>query len=67
MINEENIDTIAAMNYNYIGISIDGLRETHDRFRRKQGAFDASIRAIRLCREQDLKVGMPMNSTIFWT
>lgn len=64
MIDESNIDRIAAMNYDYIGISIDGLRETHDRFRRKQGAFDASMHAIRLCRDRDLRVGMRFTVTM---
>ena len=63
LINEDNIDTIAAMNYNYVGISIDGLRDTHDRFRQKAGAFDASMRAIRLCREAGIKVGMRFTPT----
>lgn len=30
LITEENIADIAAMNYNYVGISLDGMRETHD-------------------------------------
>ncbi len=63
LINEDNIDTIAAMDYNYVGISIDGLRDTHDRFRQKAGAFDASMRAIRLCREAGIKVGMRFTPT----
>lgn len=64
MIDDSNIDRIADMHYDYIGISIDGLRETHDHFRRKQGAFDASMKAIRLCRDRDLKVGMRFTATM---
>lgn len=63
LINESNISDIAAMNYDYVGISIDGIRETHDRFRQKQGAFDASMHAIRLCREAGIKVGMRFTPT----
>lgn len=63
LINETNIDEIAAINYNYIGISIDGLRDTHDRFRRREGAFDDSLNAIRLCRENDLNIGMRFTIT----
>ncbi len=63
LINDENIGRIAGINYDYIGISIDGLGETHDRFRRKDGAFAASMNAIRLCREHDLKVGMRFTLT----
>jgi heme d1 biosynthesis radical SAM protein NirJ len=63
LINESNIKRIAAVGYDYLGISIDGLRATHDRFRRKEGAFDASMHAIRLCRDQGIKVGMRFTLT----
>ncbi|MDC8786427.1 heme d1 biosynthesis radical SAM protein NirJ [Roseateles koreensis] len=49
---------IAAQNFDYVGISIDGLRETHDRFRRQQGAYDASLQALRLLHEQGVKTGL---------
>jgi 12,18-didecarboxysiroheme deacetylase len=42
----------------YVGISLDGLEETHDRFRGVPGAFRRTIRAIRLCREAGIKVGV---------
>jgi len=63
LIDETMIDRVAAVGYDYVGISIDGIRETHDRFRRKQGAFDASMHAIRLCRDRDIKVGMRFTLT----
>jgi heme d1 biosynthesis radical SAM protein NirJ len=64
LINEQNINDLARINYNYVGISIDGIRETHDHFRHKQGAFDASMRAIRLCREHGIKVGLRFTITM---
>ncbi|MCU7816459.1 MAG: heme d1 biosynthesis radical SAM protein NirJ [Candidatus Thiodiazotropha sp. (ex Rostrolucina anterorostrata)] len=63
LITEETIGDIAEVGYDYVGISIDGMRETHDRFRRKQGAFDASLHGIRLCREAGLKVGLRFTLT----
>ncbi len=63
LIDEHNIDAIADIGYDYVGISIDGVRETHDRFRRKEGAFDASMQGIRLCRERDIKVGLRFTMT----
>ena len=63
LIDEGNIEYIAAVGYDYVGISIDGLRETHDRFRRLQGAFDASMRGIRLCQANGIKVGMRFTMT----
>ena len=63
LIDENNIDAIRNADYDYIGISIDGLRDTHDRFRRKVGAFDASLRAIELCRTHGIKVGLRFTMT----
>ncbi len=63
LIDEGNIERIAAVGYDYVGISIDGLRATHDRFRRRQGAFDASLRGIRLCHAKRIKVGLRFTMT----
>jgi heme d1 biosynthesis radical SAM protein NirJ len=63
LIDEGRIGDIAAVGYDYVGISIDGLRDTHDRFRQKAGAFDASLQGIRLCREAGIKVGMRFTPT----
>jgi len=63
LIDERNIDAIEAVGFDYVGISIDGMRETHDAFRRKQGAFDAALRGVRLCRARDIKVGLRFTMT----
>jgi Fe-coproporphyrin III synthase len=54
---------IAAVGYDYVGISLDGIEATHDRFRRKQGAFDASLAAVRLLRSAGIKVGLRFTLT----
>jgi len=64
LVDESNINAIADIGYDYVGISIDGIRETHDRFRRKQGAFDESMHGIRLCHEVGIKVGMRFTLTM---
>jgi heme d1 biosynthesis radical SAM protein NirJ len=63
LIDRTNIGRIAAVGYDYVGISIDGIRDTHDHFRQKAGAFDASMHAIRLCRDAGIKVGMRFTPT----
>jgi len=63
LINEDNIEEISAVGYNYVGISLDGIGSTHDRFRRKEGAFAASMRAIALCNEIGVKVGIRFTMT----
>ncbi|MBL8490282.1 MAG: heme d1 biosynthesis radical SAM protein NirJ, partial [Rhodocyclaceae bacterium] len=54
---------IAAVGFDYVGVSLDGLGATHDRFRRQAGAFDASLAGIRLCRDAGLKVGVRFTLT----
>lgn len=54
---------IAAVGFDYVGISLDGIAETHDRFRRKEGAFDASLAAIRLLHAVQVKVGIRFTMT----
>ena len=63
LINEKNIEAIAACDFDYVGISLDGLGETHDKFRRQEGAFAASLAGIRQCRELDLKIGVRYTMT----
>jgi heme d1 biosynthesis radical SAM protein NirJ len=49
--------------FDYVGISLDGLQATHDRFRRKAGAFARSLDALRLCRDLGVKVGVRFTLT----
>jgi Fe-coproporphyrin III synthase len=63
LIDEGNIDAIAEVGFDYVGISLDGLHETHDRFRRKTGAFAASVRGVRLCHSCGIKVGLRFTLT----
>ena len=56
-------DRIAAIDFDYVGISLDGLRPTHDKFRRLEGAFDRSLQALRLLRERNLKTGLRFTMT----
>jgi len=63
LIDENNIDKIAECDFNYVGVSLDGLGATHDRFRRLDGAFDASLKGIRLCRDLGLKIGVRFTMT----
>ena len=63
LIDENNIDKIAECDFNYVGVSLDGIRETHDKFRRMDGAFEASLKGIRLCRDLGLKIGVRFTMT----
>jgi heme d1 biosynthesis radical SAM protein NirJ len=63
LIGTDNIDRIAQTKFDYVGISLDGLQPTHDRFRRKQGAFAAALNGIRMCRDVGIKVGVRFTLT----
>ncbi len=58
LVDEANVRVIADTGFDYVGISLDGLRATHDIFRRKAGAFDAALAGMRLCKAAGAKVGM---------
>lgn len=62
-ISAANIDDIAAIDYQYIGVSLDGIKDTHDRFRRMPGAFDEALRGIHLCLDKGIKVGIRFTLT----
>jgi 12,18-didecarboxysiroheme deacetylase len=42
----------------YVGVSLDGMEGTHDRFRGVSGAFAAAMAGIRICRDLGIKVGV---------
>ena len=64
LINIHNIQDIADIGYDYVGVSLDGTRETHDVFRRRDGGFDEALAGIRLCREHGIKAGMRFTVTM---
>ncbi len=67
LIDESSIRRIAETDFDYVGVSLDGIRETHDKFRRMQGAFEKSLAGIRLCRDYGnnggLKIGVRFTMT----
>lgn len=42
----------------YVGVSLDGLEQVHDRFRGEKGAFRAALKGIARCQGEGLKVGL---------
>lgn len=62
-ISAANIDQIAEINYHYIGVSLDGIQDTHDQFRRVKGCFDQALHGIQRCLEKGIKVGLRFTLT----
>lgn len=42
----------------YVGVSLDGIGETNDRFRGLKGAFEMALTGIRNCQDAGIKVGL---------
>jgi 12,18-didecarboxysiroheme deacetylase len=42
----------------YVGVSLDGMRATNDKFRGQEGAFDLALAGIRNCIKEGVKVGL---------
>lgn len=63
LINQKNIRQIDEINYQYVGVSLDGIGETHDKFRQKQGSFADSLTGIGLCRNHGIKAGIRFTLT----
>ena len=54
----ENIDRIADLRFDYVGISLDGIGQMNDWFRGVDGAFDAALAGVRACKARGVKVGL---------
>ncbi|AFK18845.1 radical SAM/SPASM domain-containing protein [Haloferax mediterranei ATCC 33500] len=58
LITEEKAAALRDAGLSYAGVSVDGLEERNDRFRGKDGAFDAAVRGIENCLSVGLKTGL---------
>lgn len=63
LITQQNISQISEINYQYVGVSLDGIGATHDKFRQKPGSFSASLAGIGLCRDNGIKAGIRFTLT----
>lgn len=63
LIDPEKAARLKQANVAYVGISLDGIGEIHDRFRGKEGAFDAAVKGFRYCGEVGQKTGLRMTLT----
>lgn len=58
LLTPEIVGRVKEQGFSYVGVSLDGTRETHDQFRGVVGAFDRSLAAIRLARDAGIRVGV---------
>jgi radical SAM protein with 4Fe4S-binding SPASM domain len=58
LIDEQAAERLAGIGLSYVGVSLDGMRGTNDRFRGMEGAFDRAMAGVRNCMAVGLKVGL---------
>ena len=58
LIEKETAARLSGLGLSYVGISLDGLKATHDELRGRPGLFDLTLKAIQAAREAGLKVGL---------
>lgn len=63
MITPDMARRLSEVGLSYVGVSVDGLEETHDYLRGIPGAFQRSLQGIRNCRDAGIKVGLRLTLT----
>ncbi len=58
LIDEKMAKVLKEIGLSYVGISLDGMRETNDKFRGYKGAFDKALEGMRNCKREGIKVGL---------
>lgn len=58
LISRQKATELKKVGLSYVGISLDGLEEAHDRFRGKKGAFAKALEGVENCQAEGLKVGL---------
>lgn len=56
-------DRVAALGFDYVGISLDGIGAVNDWFRGREGAFDEALAGVRACKARGVKVGLRFTLT----
>ncbi len=58
MITEAMAKKLKDIGLSYVGISLDGMRETNDKFRGIEGSFDKALKGLHNCQKEGIKVGL---------
>ena len=65
LITRELASSLKKAGASYVGVSLDGLEEGHDRFRGKTGAFREAVRGLGYIREAGIRTGVRFTITRF--
>lgn len=64
-INEDTIDQIEELKLSMIQISLDGFKDAHDKLRNHDGAFEKTVKAIKLLNKRGVLVDLCMCPTVY--
>lgn len=65
LINQEMAESIKSAGIGVVQISLDGDKESHDKLRNREGAYEKAINAIEVLRNQNIEVGIAFSPTIW--
>lgn len=63
LITPEIAGQLKTAGFSYVGVSLDGMGETNDRFRGKPGAFELAVAGIRNCLKANVRTGLRFTVT----
>lgn len=63
LIDQKKAERLAKIGVTYVGISVDGAEERHDKMRGRKGAFKDTVKGIRASRAAGIRVGVRFTVT----
>lgn len=63
LITEDTANKLKTAGFSYVGISLDGIGETNDKFRGAKNAFKAAVEGIRNCTKVGVRTGLRFTVT----
>jgi 12,18-didecarboxysiroheme deacetylase len=58
LITEDMAKKLKDIGLSYVGISLDGMKETNDMFRGQEGSFEKALQGLHNCQKEGIKVGL---------
>jgi len=63
LIDREVAKELKTCNMGYVGISLDGMEDTHDKFRRTRGCWKKALEGIEHCKAEGIRTGLRITMT----
>ncbi len=63
LITPATAEELKTCNMGYVGVSLDGMEDTHDKFRRQKGCWQKALAGIENCKNAGLRTGLRITLT----